>query len=286
MLKLVINNIMFTVHVISDLDFGFNEPATEEELTIPDSADLVILNGNLGHPKRSMYHANQLSNRYPDVQFVFNDGELERYWGNMIKGSPREYDAAMKLRMTASSDWPKNLYWKDPEDEEALIITLRGGQKVSVYTDYGFPKINSVEGAWEDTYWYKNYCLVGEYIHKLDNWDVRPTEVDIVKQGVVPIWFTKEYMNDRFEKTQARIRKWELGLEEQGCYGILVTHINPYSDHRCEGCVTSSFNIHIKDKLWVTTGEPSRLNYLGGKLYSNSGRGKSIRSNVIEFGSN
>ena len=62
----------FKVHIIHDLFYGFNEPTSSEDLTIPD-VDLVIMNGNLGwSSKRSWHYAFQVANLYPNIQFVFN----------------------------------------------------------------------------------------------------------------------------------------------------------------------------------------------------------------------
>ena len=52
----------FKVHIIHDLFYGFNEPTSSEDLTIPD-VDLVIMNGNLGwSSKRSWHYAFQVAN--------------------------------------------------------------------------------------------------------------------------------------------------------------------------------------------------------------------------------
>lgn len=249
------------------------------ELEIPAEADLVILNGDIGGLQITCMYGAELCKKYPDVQFVLNEGEAERYWKTIPKETYWELENSLKFRITASDDWPKNLHWKDPRDPEALLVELRTGDTVSVYTDYGFPKIHSLKIPWEKTYWYRNYCIVGEYVHNLHKWGIWPKEADIVKHGVVPLWFTQDFINSLFEERETYIRRWENSLET---YGILVTHINPYKDFRTEGCVTSPYLIHMKDKLWITAGtETKNINFLGSKLYSNPGRGKVARSNVI-----
>ena len=40
---------MTKIHVISDLDLGFNEFTDKIDEVIPEDIDLVILNGNLNH---------------------------------------------------------------------------------------------------------------------------------------------------------------------------------------------------------------------------------------------
>ena len=270
---------MFSVHVISDLNFHYRE-LFGDELNIPEEADIVILNGNIGGLQIACMYGAALCKKYPDIPIILNLGEKERYWGIIPKNDYWETENGLKFRIGASDDWPKNLHWKDPRDPEGMLVTLRTGQVVSVYTDYGFPKIHSVEGNWEDTYWYKNYCIVGEYIHKLDKWGIWPKEADIVKQGIIPLWFTKDFMRKLYEEQELNIKRWETSLEH---YGILVTHINPYQDYRTEGCVVSPYQIHMKNKLWVTTGELTKsINFLGGKLYSNPGRGPIARSNIIQ----
>ena len=62
----------FKVHLIHDLNYGFNEPTEAADLELPD-CDLVILNGNLAeHGKRSMLYAYELCEKYPNIQFVYN----------------------------------------------------------------------------------------------------------------------------------------------------------------------------------------------------------------------
>lgn len=273
---------MPNVHVISDLDLGWHEITPAEEKSLPEGTDLVILNGNLGAPKRSMLYAIELCKKYPNIQFVYNDGELERYWNVTPKNTPWEYENAMNIRQAESSDWPKNLYWRDPRSESSLLITLHSGHTVDVFTTFGFPKIVSYRGEWEDTYWYKNFCLVAEYVHKMHNWEnFNPKELEFVRQGTVPLWFTQDHINSVFHDVESKLKKWETGLKNTG---ILVTHINPYNDPRCENCTVSPYRIHTDNMLWITAKEPvSNVNFLGGKLYSNPGRGKENRSKIIHI---
>lgn len=269
---------MFNVHVISDLEYGFNEPTHPEDEIIPPEADLVIFNGNLGIIKRSVLYAYTLALKHPDVQFVYNFGEMERYWRVMPKFE-WEGEDNMAIRVAANKSWPKNLHWKDPRTDEGLIITLRTGQTISVFPVFGFPKINSYTGDWSDTYWYKNFCVQFEYKDHLDRWAEKPKETSYVSHGVVPIWFTQSYMNQRFTEMETRVRNWELNLKH---FGILVTHINPFNDPRSENCSVSPYLIHLNKMLWVTAKTPvNGINYLGAKLYSNPGRGREARSKII-----
>lgn len=271
---------MFTVHIISDLDFGYHEVTPVEDQTIPELTDLVILNGNIGMSKRSMLYTFELCKKYPAVQFVYNDGELERYSGNIPKNTQWEYEQAMNIRIAASTDWPKNLHWRDPQSDKGLLVTLRTGQTVDVFTTFGFPKIVSYSDDWEDTHWYKNFCIIGEYVHKLEKWNIIPKETEFVRQGVVPIWFTQDHINNIFTETELKLKKWEINLKH---FGILVTHMNPYNDPRFKNCTVSPYRIHTGNILWVTAKtKVDNIRFLGGKLYSNPGRGSDIRSNIVQ----
>lgn len=268
---------MFKVHVISDLEYGFHEETIIEDTVIPD-VDLVILNGNIGTLKRSVLYAHEIANKYPNIPFVLNLGELERYWCRIPKFE-FECEDSISIRVKNNKSWPKNLYWKDPRNDDPLLITLPNGQVVSVFPIYGFPKINSYEGSWQDSYWYRYYC-VETAIKNNEDWLEKPKDSSFVPHGPVPTWASQEWVNNKFEEMQTKIRKWELNLKH---FGILVTHLNPYNDPRFENCSVSPFLIHLNKGLWVTAKtKVNNINYLGAKLYSNPGRGESARSQVIE----
>jgi len=266
---------MFKVHVISDLNYGYNEHTDPEDETIPEGTDLVIINGNVGHIKRSVYYSSILATKYPAVQFVFNFGEKERYW-QAINKFEYELEDNLAIRIANSNDWPKNLHWKDPRTDDPLLITLKTSQVVSVFPIYGFPYIHSYTGNWEDTHWYKNYLIDTKYIAHHD-WD--PSTGDLYRAAELR-WATKEWINQKFIETEAKVKKWELGLKN---YGILVTHLNPYNDPRFKNCTVSPFKFHLDKGLWVTAmTSVNNINYLGAKLYSNPGRGKLARSVSID----
>lgn len=269
---------MFKVHVISDLEYGFNEETDPDDREIPD-VDLVIFNGNLGVAKRSMLYAHKLAVKHPDIQFVYNFGEMERYF-KVISKFEWEGEDNMAVRIANNESWPKNMHWKDPRTDDPLLITLRTGQVVSIFPIFGFPKINSYQGSWEDTYWYRNFCVQFEHKENVDSWPEKPKETSFVSHGVIPIWATQSWVNAKFEEMETKVRKWELGLKN---FGILVTHINPYNDPRFQNCTVSPFLIHLNRGLWVTAKtRVNNINYLGAKLYSNPGRGSFARSQVIE----
>jgi len=269
----------FKVHVIHDLDYGFNEPTDPEDLILPD-VDLVIFNGNLSHHgKRSIFYAFELAKMYPNIQFVYNEGYIERY-RLVVDKWENELEDSMKIRTTTSNDWPKNLHWKDPRSPNGLEILLQTGQTVSVWPCFGFPNVVSYDGAWEDTWFYCNICRGQIPVYKLDS-DLLPgTELKIY--GDLNDWATQDYIHSLFKKQEAMIRNWETQQIAYKHYGIIATHLNPYKDPRLEDITYSAFNIHLNERLWVTTHQEKSINFLGAKLYSNPGRGSGPRGKFIE----
>lgn len=269
---------MFNIHVISDLDYGYNEHTDPEDLVLPEEADLVVLNGNIGVVKRVFLYLYELCEKYPDKQFVFNFGELERYFRIMPKVQ-YEGEESLSLRMRNSKEWPKNLHWKDPRADEGLLITLRNNQTISVFTAYGFPKLHKYEGVWEDTYWYRNYCAAIQLKDDLELLEVKPKEYYDASYGQIPIWATPEWINEQFRLTDLKVKKWEENLKH---FGVFVTHLNPFNDSRLKNMTISPYNIHLENLIWITSNtKVNNINYLGAKLYSNPGRGKLARSEYI-----
>lgn len=269
---------MFKIHVISDLDYGYNEPTDPEDTVIPEEADLVIVNGNVGRIKRSCLYTFALCEKYPDKQFVYNFGEIERYFKNMPKVE-NDAEESMALRVSNSRDWPKNLHWKDPRNSDGLIITLRTGQTISVFAVYGFPKLHSYEGDWEDSYWYRIYGVGVKMKDEMKDWEVKPKEYYDASYGQVVLWATPEWVNEQFYDMEKKVREWELNLKH---FGVFVTHLNPYNDTRLTNMTTSPYRIHLNNLVWITSNTPvDNINYLGAKLYSNPGRGKLARSRCI-----
>ena len=75
------------------------------------------------------------------------------------------------------------------------------------------------------------------------------------------------------------IRDWEINAKH---FGIIVTHLNPYKDPRLDNIKYKGYKIHWLNRLWVTTQQENQINYLGGTLYSNPGRGSGPRSKFLE----
>lgn len=266
---------MTKIHVISDLYLGFNEFSIEEE-QIPD-VDLVILNGNIGLLKRSMLYAETLCQKYPDTQFVYNYGHAECY-----KGPPKyveELDQGLEIRKNSNSTWPKNLHWsKTPQS-----ITLRNGHEINILCTYGYPNIRECSIPWTETAWYRDHLMEMYEDFPMDkyadgDWG-RPRGTSPVNHGWYPLFASREWIQEQHQKEWKLVQDWEVngkGLK------ILVTHINPYKDSRCEGQKVSPYLIHLNHGYWIGSNvECNGALFLGAKLYSNPGRGPLARQKVI-----
>lgn len=265
---------MIKIHVISDLFLGFNEHSSEEEV-IPE-VDLVVLNGNIGLLKRSMFHAEKLCHMYPKVQFLVNFGQLESY--PTIPKFIGELDESMQLRKTTQENWPKNLHWS----KEPQVITCDNGVKIDTYCVYGFPKVHKCDVPWETTVWYRNHVLeMTPNITEEGTWK-KPKDTSPVEHGWAPKFPSIEDINKEHEKERRLIRAWELNYNTECAFKLLVTHLNPYKDSRCEGLTVSPYLIHLDKSIWITSNtECNGVQMLGSKLYSNPGRGSQRRQNVI-----
>jgi len=264
---------MIKIHVISDLFYGFNEFSDPIDETIPD-VDLVIINGNIGHIKRGMFYAEKLCLKYPDIQFVYNLGETERYYMAAVKIT-NEIELGLNIRKTSNSSWPKNLHWS----QDPMIINLKDFNSVDVLCTYGFPKIHQYEGSWEDTNWYKNY--VSEMVETIDptSYKHKPKDTSNVNHGTLPMWASVDWINEQHEKEYQKVKKWEL---EPTVTKILVTHINPYNDQRLINQTVSPYKIHLYNQYWIASNtKVENIKMLGSRLYSNPGRGIVARSRIL-----
>lgn len=274
----------FKVHIIHDLMYGFNEPTSPEDLQLPD-VDLVILNGNIGYNgKRSWHYAYQIANLYPNIQFVFNDGYVERYQRIMDK-CKYEYEDSMSVRQQQDKNWPTNLHWKDPRDEKGLLILLQTGQTIAVWPCFGFPNVVSYDD-WDSTWFYKNIAKGQIPVRTLES-DLLPNS-DLKLYGDRIVWATPEWVKEKFLEQENKLRKWETEQIAYKYYGIVVTHLNPYKDPRLDNIKYSPYKMHLKgqpgdgDRLWVTSHQEKPVNFLGAKLCSNPGRGSIARGKVLE----
>jgi hypothetical protein len=250
---------------------GFNEFSTEEE-QLPD-VDLVILNGNIGQLKRCMLYAETLCKKYPDIQFVVNLGEVE-YHSSCPKHMG-ELEESLNIRRSANLDWPKNLHWST----DSQMVTLRNGIKVDILCLYGYPQIYSHSIPWEETIWHKTYTMDILYEFPESGPWHKPNETSNVRHGYCPVFATKDWINKQHAKEWIIARNWEVKVT---CLKILVTHINPYKDTRCAGQKVAPYLIHLHNGIWIGSNtECNDVSFLGGRLYSNPGRGSQARHKVI-----
>ena len=260
---------MIKLHVISDLFLEYNEFTPVEDTLMPD-VDIVVLNGNIGHLKRGMLYAEELCNKYPNIHFIYNFGETERFLGVQQKYDD-ELLYSMKVRVDNSPLWPKNLHWSiDP-----IQLTLSNGREVDIFCTYGFPKIHQSNIPWEETAWFKDYALGVTTDHDL----FRSDEASEVYHGTHPVWATKDMVNKYHQTEYETVKKWELNPTT---LKILVTHINPLKYTRCEGVEHSPYRIHLNNGLWIASNTlTENVRLLGARLEANPGRGSEARSKII-----
>lgn len=259
------------IHVISDLYLGYNEFSTEEE-QIPD-VDLVIINGNVGLLKRSMYYVETLCNKYPDIQFVVNLGQIERCAPEKYIG---ELEDNISIRVSSNPTWPKNLYW----GKKPAHIVLRNGLPINLLCTYGYPLVMRSIEPWETTDWYRFHAMNYVDANSIEGSRFKPAETSDVPHGVIPIPASIDYINQEHEKELVLVRNWENTAAEG--QRILVTHVNQYNDKRFAGIKVKPYLIHLHQGIWISSNtECNGLMFLGGKLYSNPGRGSNARDKVI-----
>jgi len=264
-----------TIHLISDLFLGFNEFSTEEE-NIPD-VDLVVLNGNIGPIKRGMLYATSLCKKYPTTQFIYNLGqsELHMLGAEKFEGENKKQ---MLNRKSLDKDWPPNLHMTF---EDSVQITLRNDSKLDIFCAYGFPFIRKVLIPWNETVWAKNY---NGKVCSPDDPEARkkyPIGTSNVSHGHISLPIDISYINKLHEDEWLKIKNWE--GENNGSYKVLITHLNPYNDSRFVGQEISPYLIHLdKSSLWLASNTACNgVQFLGGKLHSNPGRGITPRNQVI-----
>ena len=268
---------MLKVHLISDLFLDYNEFSMEEEV-IPD-VDLCVINGNIGFLKRSMLFAETLCKKYPKVPFVINLGETEahQYTKEKFVGETLE---SMNIRQLVNESKPSNLNWStDP-----MIITCKNGAQVDILCSYGYPYIYSTNTPWAHTNWHRYYKMAVDDTENPSDRFWKPKDTSNVRHGTFPIMATKEYINSMHEIEYNKVKTWEI-TNSGNYYKILVTHINPYVDTRLSDQKVGPYNIHMSDKYWLSSNtKMNGINFLGGKLYANPGRGLEARTNVITIG--
>lgn len=254
---------MTKIHIISDLFLRYNEKDPAQEI-LPD-VDLVVINGNIGHLKRSMLYAETLCNKYPDIQFIYNLGESELY--DLIPKFTGEIEQSLRIRKETNASWPPNLHWP----EVPTIVKCKNGYIFDVFCTYGFPKINSVSCEWKETRWARFYVKEILDDHDPEGKWYKPLETSRVRHGHIPDFATIDWINDKHKKECAKVKSWEL---TPSYHKLLVTHISPYNDVRCNNQNTSPYLIHLERGTWITSNVDLRgVNFLGSRLYGNPGRG-------------
>jgi len=259
---------MIKLHVISDLFLEYNEFCPAEDEVIPD-VDLVILNGNIGHVKRGFLYAETLARKYPNIQFVYNLGERERY-NDVTEKFLGEFEENLKVRVYANETWPKNLHWST----DSILLTFPNGESVDILCKYGFPKIHKLETDWENTVWFQEY--VASYSSDLSYF---PKESSQVYHDLAWVYASVEWINQKHLEEWMHVKKWEINPTYKK---ILVTHCNPFRDNRYLGQVVSAYNIHLENGIWIGSNQfHNGVKFLGSKLYSNPGRGLEARNRII-----
>ena len=264
---------MFTVHILSDLDYGDTEHNEPAEDNIPD-VDLIILNGNIASLKRSLHFGMTLAKQRPDTHIIYNPGDLELYQYCFPKYEREGRDSLM-TGMLAASWWEPNFHYI----EDSKIINLRTGDRIDALALMGWPYIHKVEGDWRGTWFYKNIiseCITGtEDPYYIDN---KPRETSNVNH-FLPRWATKEWINKKYEEENSKAKAWELN---ETAYKLLITHFNPFNDSRFYNLQTSPYLIHLNNGLWVTSNtKVESVKFLGARLVSNPGRGELARNHVV-----
>lgn len=257
------------IHLISDLDYGWNEWSSEEDLELPD-VDLIVLNGNIGRLKRSMLYAETIARKYPNTKVIYNLGWLEQYY-MVIGKSDNEQIKNTENRFKLNPSVPKNLHFS----LDSQIIKFNNGFELDVLTTFGFCEIHKLNTAWENTIWFKK-C-----VSRIDfaRGKIEGLPTDDVIHGQVPYFATPEWMHEQYIKEYDKVRNWENTVT---CKKLLITSANPYQDKLYDNLEVSPYKIHLQNGLWLCSGSKVDLsNFLGARLVSNPGRGLEARQHII-----
>lgn len=263
---------MIKIHVISDLNLGFNEFADPVDETLP-ACDLVVFNSNID--KRSLLYIETLCKKYPKIQFLINGAVPLLSMPTQAPG----LDNQLTARQMISDYWPKNLHvncsW--PTD-----ITI-GDQKLDILCLYGTPKFSNPEVDISQSMFCRSHR--GAFGVTDDHSLFRPKNADEVYHGVYPIMPTARLSNFSHDIEEQLARKWELTYNETSGKKLLVTRMSPLLEPMLDGFNYSIYTgIHLEHGVWVTAHRPwDKTVYLGAKLLANPGRGSVARSKVFEI---
>lgn len=265
---------MANVHIISDLNLGYNQHSAPEDEVIPADCDLLVINGNIGtHIKRSMLFVETMCHKYPHVPVIYNLGKNEGGYHNKHLGK-NDHVSGVLLRQQVSPSWPKNLHFSPLTPLKIEVA----GKKYDIMCAFGFPKIVSADD-WEDSAWYKTVSFKTTTDHSL----FRPAGASEVWHGPFAVRATIEDINQRHNEEQETIRKWELDYDENSGYKILITAISPIRDPHCVGLSYIMYpDFHLYQRLWITAGvRCSGAIVRGANLVSNPGSGHVARQQLI-----
>jgi hypothetical protein len=265
---------MANIHIISDLNLGYNQHSNPEDEVIPADCDLLVINGNIGtHIKRSMLFVETMCHKYPHIPVIYNLGKNEGGYHDERQGKNNNVGGLL-LRQQISSLWPKNLHFSPLQSLKLEVA----GKKYDIMCAFGFPKIISADN-WEDSVWYKTVSFGTTTDHSL----FRPAGAAEVWHGSMSTRVTVEEINQRHNEEQKIIRDWELDYDENSGYKILITAISPIRDPRCEGLSYIMYpEFHLYQRLWITGGiRFSGAIVRGANLVSNPGSGFTARQHLI-----
>lgn len=265
---------MAKIHIISDLNLNYNEQTNAEDELIPPDCDLLVINGDVGrYLKRSLFYAETISSKYPDIPVIYNIGFND---GGVTGKDDVKNDivSAMAARQRYSEQWPKNLHFSP-----LCPLTVNiGDKKYDIMCAVGYPKIHEASN-WKETQWYK--CVASGLTE--DHSQFRPNGAADVYHGWFPMRVTIDDINRRHDQEEKIVREWELNYSENSGYKILITALSPLNDPRCAGLKYTTYpNIHLYDRLWITGGAKINAIMRGARLVSNPGSGSVARSHLIE----
>ena len=257
------------IHVISDLEYWVNEFAEPVEGEFPD-CDLIIVNGNIGSFRRSMLYTEGMTQKYPNLTFIYNPGRRE----SARQKNRFELTTALKSRQILSELWPKNLKYGF---QTPIALNVKG-EKFSILCMFGYPKITQSfdESLWYKTAWYKQVNLG----HTNDQNLFKPEGSANISHGTYPLWTTPKMCNEEHDKEQKIVKKWYETCQDKK---ILVTHLNPYQD-RCLDSIPYQLypDIQFNDLCWISSSHVQDIKTNEFRLYSNAGRGLTVRNRVLE----
>lgn len=262
---------MIKIHVISDLDLGFNEFANPVDETLP-ACDLVVFNSN--PDKRNLLYIETLCKKYPEIQFLMNGAKPLLSMPTQAPGLENQLTA----RQLISDHWPSNLHvscsWP-------ISITVND-QKLDVLCLYGTPKFSNPEVDISQSVFCKRHR--GSFGMTEDHSLFRPKNADDVYHGEFPILPTAKLSNYSHDIEEQFAKKWELTYNETSGKKLLVTHMSPLLEPMLDGFGYSIYTgIHLDGGVWITAHKSwNKAVYLGARLLSNPGRGAEARSRVFE----